>query len=128
MLTQQSIRNIPQCPCSNHSGSVHSTAVNRNGAAEIPERSSSGTLTDAILAEHSRQTRNVHTSKENSSEVLKKLTTAAKSLGINTSDLFNDEQEGMRGILPMERFLAEEEQSLFGKAMAENKHAAGKHT
>lgn len=112
----------------NHSGSAHSTAANRNSAAETPERSSSGTLTCAILAEHSHQPRNVHTSKENSSEVLMKLTTAAKSLGINNSDLFNDEQEGMGGILPMERFLAEKEQSLFGKALAEKKDAAGKRT
>ncbi len=65
---------------------------------------STGGLTETNLAENNRQLDRVHFHKETGTQKATRLSTAAKKLGIDASDIFKDRLEEMEGALPMERF------------------------
>jgi hypothetical protein len=88
-------------------------------APDGPQRSSFGTLTNAKLTEHNRQLASFDVAQDAGTNRATRLTVAARSLGIDISDIVKERAEDMEGTLPMERFLAETSQSTLAKLMNE---------
>lgn len=90
-------------------------------APEDPQQSSSRTLTNASIDENDRQLNAVQVAGDTGTRRATRLNMAAQSLGINNLEIVKNGAEYMEGALPMERFLAEKDQSTFAKIMAETK-------
>jgi hypothetical protein len=114
-------RNVPQCPCScaSESGNAHGSRL------DLPARDSQDSLSRAPsianLAEHNRQLTSVHFAGVAGTKKAKRLNTAAQSLGIDNLDMVRDAAEYMEGVLPMEKFLGEKEQSRLAKLVLKTK-------
>lgn len=52
---------------------------------------------------------------------------AARSLGVDASGLFQEEREHVRGMTPMDKFLAEKMTSTLAKPVADGKHEIKDH-
>ena len=76
-------------------------------------------LTTANVAEHNLQVNALHDVQGIGSKKTTSVDAAAQSKDIDKFDIFNNEEEKMKGALPMERFLAEKEHSIIAKLMME---------
>jgi hypothetical protein len=114
-------RNVPQCPCSCPSDSGNTYGSHLDLPRGDPHTSFSRALTTANLAEHNRQLNGVHFAGDAGTKKATMLNVAAQSLGIDNLTMVQNGAEYMKGVLPMEKFLAEKEQSKIAKLMLETK-------